>query len=188
MKVCDFCKVQYKENRSHQRFCSPRCQNKNWVKEHPRKTTEYDRLKYLKNKKTIIERTKKWAKEHPEKLKIYYKTRRLNHPEEVRLSQIARTKKWQKANPLKVRAFKLSRRCMLAGNGGKYTSEEWQVLLDKSKGFCLKCRQPVGIKKLTVDHIIPVSLGGSNFIGNLQPLCHSCNAKKHTNIERFDYI
>ena len=29
-----------------------------------------------------------------------------------------------------------------------------------------------------VDHIIPVSRGGTNEVGNLQGLCHSCHAAK----------
>lgn len=31
---------------------------------------------------------------------------------------------------------------------------------------------------MTIDHIVPKSKGGTNDIGNLQPMCHTCNAKK----------
>lgn len=43
-------------------------------------------------------------------------------------------------------------------------------------GFrCLGCK---ALEDLTVDHIVPVSRGGSSDIGNLQTLCRSCNSKK----------
>jgi hypothetical protein len=40
---------------------------------------------------------------------------------------------------------------------------------------CLICGTS---KRLTVDHVYPVSRGGGDEIENLQTLCHSCNSKK----------
>ena len=39
--------------------------------------------------------------------------------------------------------------------------------------------------KLEVEHVIPITLHGTNYIFNIQPLCHECNAKKHTKIEDY---
>ena len=47
---------------------------------------------------------------------------------------------------------------------------------------CLKC----GMKNnLTIDHIIPISMGGKNSLFNLQTLCRSCNSKKKTNYKDY---
>lgn len=58
-----------------------------------------------------------------------------------------------------------------------YTKAEWLGLCAKYKYRCVCCgkRRP-----LTVDHIVPLSRGGSNGIENIQPLCKPCNQKKFT--------
>lgn len=60
-------------------------------------------------------------------------------------------------------------------NGGTYTLTHWDALCNWFGRTCLRC-QSTG--KLTVDHVIPLNLGGSNSIHNLQPLCLSCNCSK----------
>lgn len=46
----------------------------------------------------------------------------------------------------------------------------------KRDGYkCLKCGS---LTKLSIDHIMPISLGGDNTISNLQTLCTSCNSTK----------
>lgn len=35
---------------------------------------------------------------------------------------------------------------------------------------------------LTIDHIIPLSKGGTHTVENVQPLCVNCNCKKGTNL------
>ncbi|MGA7396119.1 MAG: HNH endonuclease [Solirubrobacterales bacterium] len=49
---------------------------------------------------------------------------------------------------------------------------------------CLRCGTD---SDLTIDHIHPVALGGTNHPSNLQTLCRSCNAGKGILIGRHDY-
>lgn len=52
--------------------------------------------------------------------------------------------------------------------------KRWFVF--KSDGYkCVKCGSD---SDLTIDHVLPVSKGGSNNISNLQTLCRSCNSSK----------
>lgn len=69
------------------------------------------------------------------------------------------------------------RRVRMAHIEGQHTQAEWESLCDAAGRRCLCC----GIRTvLTRDHIIPVALGGTNDIGNIQPLCRACNSAKGT--------
>lgn len=76
--------------------------------------------------------------------------------------------------------FRHRRRVRLASaqDKGNATISEMKLLL-KDAIECRKCERLFN-KKLrpTLDHIIPISKGGSNALDNLQVLCLSCNARK----------
>jgi 5-methylcytosine-specific restriction endonuclease McrA len=60
---------------------------------------------------------------------------------------------------------------------GKHSLSEWNELCQRHGNRCLCCGEA---KALTVDHVIPLSHGGTDYIDNIQPLCQSCNSKKGT--------
>lgn len=71
---------------------------------------------------------------------------------------------------------------------GIHTYSEWQQL-KAGYGFrCLACGLSEPQIKLSPDHIVPVALGGTDDISNIQPLCFSCNRKKNKKEIRYDSI
>ncbi|HEB49348.1 MAG TPA: HNH endonuclease [Desulfobulbus sp.] len=51
-----------------------------------------------------------------------------------------------------------------------------------SSGTCYYCGRKVGIKALTMDHIIPLSRGGRSTRDNLVPCCKACNTRKKSSL------
>lgn len=100
-----------------------------------------------------------------------------NHEHIIRQSKIA-TKNWRARNRAAYNAKEHRYRAHKRGNGGTYTAQQWTELIERYGHQCLKCLRREPEIKLTVDHVIPVSLGGSNDISNIQPLCLSCNTSK----------
>lgn len=84
-------------------------------------------------------------------------------------------KRYCKKNP-KIISHLKSRRYAREKNAiGSHTLQEWENLKIKFNNKCAICDKEI---KLTKDHIIPLSAGGTDYIENIQPLCRNCNSKK----------
>lgn len=60
----------------------------------------------------------------------------------------------------------------------KVPSSKKTSAYNKTGGMCGYCGKDISEGGFTVDHIHPVSNGGTNDISNLLPCCLSCNASK----------
>ena len=72
-----------------------------------------------------------------------------------------------------------NKRAAKRGAFGKITREEWLTKCAECGNKCVRCGL---FKALTIDHIIPLSKGGSNTIDNIQPLCKKCNSSKNNRL------
>lgn len=83
---------------------------------------------------------------------------------------------WRRANADKVRAKDQRRRArILASPVNDLTARQWRNIKAAYRHRCAYCgkRRP-----LTMDHVIPLSKGGSNTASNVVPACRSCNSSK----------
>jgi 5-methylcytosine-specific restriction endonuclease McrA len=47
-------------------------------------------------------------------------------------------------------------------------------------GVCHYCGRRVGVRALTLDHVVPLIRGGRSVRGNVVPACKECNSKKQS--------
>lgn len=117
-------------------------------------------IKYKQShRKQAADKTAEWRKENPERAK-------------------ASTKLWNETHKDKIKIHHKNRKARVRNAEGYFTELEWNQLVEKYNHKCLWCGTQD--KELTADHIIPITKGGTNYIDNIQPLCGSCNSKKHT--------
>lgn len=62
------------------------------------------------------------------------------------------------------------------GARGSFTYEEWLILREHFGDVCGNCKVP--LERPVMDHVIPLSRGGTNYIENIQTLCKACNSGK----------
>jgi 5-methylcytosine-specific restriction endonuclease McrA len=137
-----------------------------------------------------VRRATAWQKQNRDKVNAGYRKRYAQNLEESRENRRIRVRRWyanhaesQKkratiyrlAKPEIKRMSQSKRRALKRGNGVfLVTQKDIVKLLQKP---CAACGS---LDNQTIDHVIPLSLGGRHSIGNFQTLCASCNSSKHT--------
>ena len=181
------CWAAFNRNRSQkdglQWYCRI-CQNA-MNKEHYQNNLERERARSRTEEKRGYGRT--WRRNNSEYMQKYNKAYSESHPEYMRgYREKNADKRREQARTyaqshLKERAVReVKRRARKLQAGGTFTLREWEALCDYYDYTCLRCGRRKPDIELTVDHVIPLSVGGSNSIDNIQPLCRSCNASKQT--------
>jgi len=85
---------------------------------------------------------------------------------------LSRYRFWAQVNSSNIRARKY-------GVPDTLTTVEWKKRLVQSNGRCTYCGTKVDPSKVVLDHIVPLSKGGSSSASNVTPACSSCNSNKN---------
>jgi len=142
----------------------------------PDAARERDRAEYRANPERAMARRSRWV----EKNREYVRERtRAYHVANVDPAiAVARVAQWRKDNPDRYIAQKHARRARKLGAEGTYDPEDVQRMLHDQGGVCNGCSADIR-KNYTIDHMTPLSRGGSNWPANLQLLCKPCNSAKN---------
>ena len=133
----------------------------------------YAQSYYLTNAEAVKQRVKAWREEHPGRL---YEIRRawyLVNADAVK----RRVWDWCEANPEANRAIKQRRRARERGAEGTYEADDILRIGEAQGWKCHWCGKPAK-RKYHVDHIVPLSKGGTNWPSNLAISCGPCNVRK----------
>ena len=96
-------------------------------------------------------------------------------------------REWRIKNYDRVLYLNTRRRVRKMMADGFHTFGEWLNLKAQYNWTCPCCGKSEPEIKLTEDHIIPLTKGGSDNVENIQPLCKRCNSIKHTKIIRYNF-
>ena len=87
-------------------------------------------------------------------------------------------REWRNANPEICRQYHRNRKALVRGADGTHTAADIARLFAQQEGRCFYCSDALA-KGFHVDHMTPVSRGGSNAPDNLCCACQFCNLSKH---------
>jgi 5-methylcytosine-specific restriction endonuclease McrA len=147
---------------------SYRAANKNKIK-------ESNAVYRLANKDSIKEKSQIYKAKNKESIDLYNSKYREENKEKC----IAASLKSMKKNPEPARESWRKRRALKLKVGGELSKNLSQKLFVLQKGKCACCKGDLLKLKIHLDHIMPLSRGGSNTDNNIQLLCSSCNCSKN---------
>lgn len=149
---------------------------------------------------TAAERSRRYRERHPERAKASQKKYDEANPERRRQisrdyyernAEVERAKDaaWREANRelSRQRARESYWRNVESARSRRHLrrlrAQEFVVLPQELRRLysepCVACGSE---EDMTIDHIVPLSRGGSHSVGNLQSLCFSCNASKNNRL------
>jgi 5-methylcytosine-specific restriction endonuclease McrA len=162
-KTCENCGAGFvdRSRAQHGRYCSEKCRARAWREGNP----EYQR---------------EWCKENPEYHPKYDRAYQEANPEK----KAARLRVWSAANPEKMRENKARRR---ARKKDAYVAPvDRKAIYARDSYTCQLCGKKVDMKKKgpdpmspSIDHILPLSKGGTHEPRNVQLAHLRCNERKY---------
>lgn len=136
---------------------------------------EYSRDWYANNKERAKEANRAWQQNNKDRANQIKASYRERNKERV----LESNRKWQRNNPDTLRAQDAVRRSRKMGAEGFFKPKDIRKIYETQQGLCYYCSNPVAWKDKHIEHMIPLSRGGSNWPSNIVVSCEFCNYSKH---------
>lgn len=177
VRTCQWCSSPFETTSYAAKFCTSSCK---------------DRARYAKHRDTRLALVQKYRQENADAIKQRARERRRADPAKVarqnresylrhREKRIAEAAVYQRENPQVVALTRNRRR---TAERFKVTQRDHRRMLERFRHSCAYCEvrlAPWGRanpNSLQWDHVLPLSRGGRDSIGNLIPACRDCNSNK----------
>ena len=162
------------ERRTSDKRCV-QCLSEKWQRRYQNHADRYKataRRHYKMKSEIMKERSRRWYRDNKDRAKDRWSRYYEQHKCEI----IAYIKHWASENMEQRRAHHINHVSRKKEAVGTISGEDIIRLMQKQNGRCF-CG--VGLMDgFTVDHIVPLSLGGPNIPDNIQLLCQRCNSSK----------
>jgi hypothetical protein len=159
---------------------------------------EYQKKRREAKHEEYVEKTRQWRNENRERTreltKLQMRRWRAQNPEKAREHVRRSVAKWRqnhpeyqtlylRAHPELVSQHNNARRARKNNAISTLTLAQWQAIKLAYNNCCAYCGKKM--KRLSQDHVIPLSKGGTHTSENVVPACISCNSHKCANAPIF---
>lgn len=131
---------------------------------------------YYKNRSLLLEKSAKNREENRELIR----QRDREYKRKNRKALRERQKEYYKKNKERYRRIGRNYRARKQNAVGSHDESDIRRIAKYQRGKCIYCHKKLNVWH--VDHIIPLSKGGSNYPDNLQITCRECNSRKHNSM------
>lgn len=147
-------------------------EKRQYAEENKEKIEEYQAKYMEEHKEEICEQRRKYREKNKEIIKIKKK----EYYEENKEQILAQKKEYLFNNP-HIEVNKYAKRAAAIGDA-VITKEEWLLVMGSNGWRCIYCDTSLTKSNRSIDHVVPLSLGGPHHVSNLVPSCISCNSSK----------
>lgn len=128
------------------------------------------------NRDYVIEKKKEYREKHKDAILEKQKEYRKRNKHEI----IQRQKQYSLTieGVETIRRARHKRKALKLKNGGSYTSTQWEDCKDFFNNNCAYSGQPIDCTNTHIEHIRPLSKGGTSYIWNICPSLNTVNFSK----------